>query len=141
MILFNSSYLKFGIGATSISLLLWFTSCLTFKTSKSVSFNEDIRPILNQHCVQCHGGVKRNAGLSLLFRQTALEELESGEKAIVPGKPNQSELYRRIIHEHPEKRMPLDAPSLTEKEVNLLKTWIEEGAEWRPTGHILLQRR
>ena len=102
------------------------------KTKKEISFNEHIRPILNEKCVQCHGGVKKQAGLSLLFRQEALAELESGKRAIVPGKPEQSELIQRIQHEDPELRMPTNAAALSEEEIALFQQWIKAGAEWEP---------
>ena len=59
-----------------------------------ISFNEDIRPILNEKCLRCHGGVKANGGFSLLFEEDAFGETESGKPAIVPGHHQRSELYQ-----------------------------------------------
>src|SRR5688500_909374 len=64
-----------------------------------VRFNEQIRPLLNTQCVKCHGGVKEAGGLHLLFREQALKSGKSGQPAIVPGKPEQSELIARLITE------------------------------------------
>ena len=114
---------------TGIGLSVLF-ACHHLNNNNPVSFNQDIRPILNKHCVQCHGGVKRSGGLSLLFRKTALETLESGMQAIVPGNTRNSELYQRLIHDDPELRMPLEKPPLSQQDIQLLKQWIEEGAEW-----------
>ena len=58
----------------------------------TVDFNRDVRPILNHNCVQCHGGVRRQGELSLLFREDALKPAKSGRVAIVPGNPGASEL-------------------------------------------------
>lgn len=97
-----------------------------------VDFNRDIRPILNENCVTCHGGVKREAELSLLFREEAVEPAESGKRAIVPGDPRRSELMRRVRHSDEDERMPLDGPPLSDGEIALLKEWIAGGAEWEP---------
>lgn len=95
-----------------------------------ISFNEHIRPMLNAKCVACHGGVRRNGGLSLLFRQDALSAGESGNIAIVPGRPGESELIRRIKNPDPELRMPKDGHALSEAEIERFTQWIREGAEW-----------
>ena len=95
-----------------------------------ISFNEQIRPILNERCVDCHGGIRRQGDLSLLFRHEALAVAESGERAIVPFKPEASELLRRVTHTDSSHRMPKDDLPLTPEEVQTLHTWIEQGAHW-----------
>jgi hypothetical protein len=98
---------------------------------EQIEFNRDIRPILNKNCIVCHGGVKQSGGFSLLFPDEALSPNESGKPAIVPGSPQESEMIRRITHDDPELRMPLDAEPLKEEEINLLKKWIRQGAQWQ----------
>ncbi len=95
-----------------------------------ISFNEQIRPILNERCVDCHGGIRRQGDLSLLFRHEALAVAESGERAIVPFEPAKSELLRRVMHADSAHRMPKDDLPLTSEEIQTLRTWIEQGAEW-----------
>ena len=95
-----------------------------------VDFNRDIRPIINNKCIACHGGVKRSGGFSLLFEVEALEVNESGERAIVPGNVKKSELIQRITHRDPEYRMPLEEEPLTDEEVALFSRWINQGAQW-----------
>ena len=95
-----------------------------------ISFNDEVRPLLNARCVSCHGGVKKNGGLSLLFREEAMSPAESGKTAIIPGDPDQSELMQRVAHHDPEFRMPLEEAPLKEGEIALLRKWIEEGASW-----------
>ncbi len=95
-----------------------------------ISFNEQVRPILNERCVNCHGGIRRQGDLSLLFRHEALATAESGERAIVPLKPNESEMLRRVSHADPKHRMPQDDDALTSEQIEILRTWIEEGAQW-----------
>ena len=104
-------------------------SCLSSK--KSVDFNAEVRPILNQKCLSCHGGVRQAGGFSLLFEHEALANTtDSGKPAIVPGQPEQSEMIRRILHSDEELRMPLEKEPLTEAEVDILKRWIKSGAKW-----------
>lgn len=97
-----------------------------------VSFNRDIRPIFASECVACHGGVKRASGLSLIYREQALAEADSGEQAIVPGDLEASHLLERVADSDPDYRMPPGdhGPPLPSREVALLKKWIEQGAEW-----------
>ncbi len=95
-----------------------------------ISFNEQIRPILNERCANCHGGIRRQGDLSLLFRHEALSTAESGERAIVPFESAASELLRRVAHTDPTHRMPKDDLPLTPDEIQTLQTWIEQGAHW-----------
>jgi hypothetical protein len=95
-----------------------------------VDFNTQVKPILNKNCMACHGGVKRAAGLSLLFRQEALAPTESGKPAILPGDAEHSEFIKRLTHHDPEERMPLKAPALKPEEIDILKKWVNQGAEW-----------
>ncbi|MEX2593758.1 MAG: DUF1553 domain-containing protein [Anditalea sp.] len=96
-----------------------------------IEFNRDIRPILNKNCIVCHGGVKQSGGFSLLFPDEAFAPNESGKPAIVAGSPDKSEMIRRIRHHDPEVRMPLEEDPLSDKEIELLTTWIEQGAQWQ----------
>ena len=85
--------------------MLMFVGC---SRTPEVSFNEQIRPILNERCVNCHGGIRRQGDLSLLFQHEVLAVAESGERAVVPLKPAESELLRRVSHTDPKYRMPQD---------------------------------
>ena len=65
-------------------VLLFLGSCNKLGNEESrISFNRDVRPILNDKCLRCHGGVKANGGFSLLFEEEAFGETQSGKKAIV----------------------------------------------------------
>jgi hypothetical protein len=97
---------------------------------EEVSFNHDIRPILNKHCLSCHGGVRQMGGFSLLFREEAFDTTESGKLAIVPGRHRKSEMYQRLVHHDPEMRMPPEAPALAQHEIDLIAKWIDQGAKW-----------
>lgn len=97
------------------------------------SFSREILPILSDNCFQCHGPdeAHREAGLRLDEQASALSKLESGDPAVVPGHSEQSELFARITATDDSKMPPVDSgKSLTEKQIALLKTWIDDGAPW-----------
>jgi len=98
-----------------------------------VEFNRDIRPILTKECTACHGGVKAAGGISFVFRDLALSEGESGKRAIIPGKPQESEMIRRMRHSDPDEVMPKPkhGPPLKEEQIALVEQWIREGAKWQ----------
>ena len=110
-------------------LLLWQGTGLLFPRDE-VHFSTDIRPILNQNCVQCHGGVRQKNGVSFIYRDEALGVGKSGRRTIVPGDPSASELIARVTSKDPEVRMPYHAAPLSTKQIELLRRWIEQGAKW-----------
>jgi len=101
----------------------------------TIQFNRDIRPILSDACFHCHGPDKktRESGLRLDVREDALRKAELGELAIVPGKPEQSELVRRILSDDEDEQMPPpDAHKiLSAAQKETLKQWIAQGAEYQ----------
>jgi uncharacterized protein DUF1553/uncharacterized protein DUF1549/cytochrome c len=100
------------------------------RSDDEVHFSRDIRPILNQNCMPCHGGVRQKNGISFLFREEALGTGKSGKRTIVPGKPNESELIARVTSSDPDARMPYHAPPLSAQQIDLLRRWIKQGAKW-----------
>ena len=99
-----------------------------------VDFSRDVQPILSDRCFLCHGpdANKREAGLRLDVRESALRELPSGRVAIVPGKPEQSEMLRRLTAHDDKERMPPPASKLavTAAEVATLRRWVAQGAPY-----------
>ena len=112
------------IGTTTI------LSCNTSQSTAGIQFNEDIRPIINEKCISCHGGVKESGQLSFLTRTEALDTTESGRPSIIPGHPDSSELMMRLVHHDPEIRMPYEKDPLAKEEVEKIRKWIADGAEW-----------
>ncbi len=113
------------------SLVVWLNLAITMQADEPIDFNRHIRPILRQHCTACHGGVKAASGISFVYRESALAEGESGARAIVAGKPQESELIRRIEANDDERMPPADhGPALSPEEKSLLKKWIASGATW-----------
>ncbi|MBA4851199.1 DUF1553 domain-containing protein [Emticicia sp. BO119] len=99
--------------------------------SNQVDFNTEIKPILNKHCVSCHGGVKKAAELSFLFAQEAINTKgKSGKVAIIPGDADHSEFYQRLVTNDTEERMPKGKDPLNKEEIEILKKWIDAGAPW-----------
>jgi hypothetical protein len=102
-----------------------------------LSFNRDIRPILSDNCFRCHGPDEgtREAGLRLDRREHAVRAGESGKPAIVPNAVADSEALRRIVSDNADLRMPPpnSGKTLTPKQIELLRRWVEEGAEYE--GH------
>ncbi|MBM3401434.1 MAG: DUF1553 domain-containing protein [Bacteroidetes bacterium] len=99
-------------------------------SNQKVDYNIHVKPIINKKCISCHGGVKQEAGFSLLFQEEALGPTESGKPAIIPGDPEASELIRRITEKDPAERMPYKHEALSEEEIEVFRQWIKEGAKW-----------
>ncbi len=95
-----------------------------------VDFNHDVRPILNERCLACHGGVKKQGGLSFLFIEESYKELESGKRGVVPGKSAKSEVIRRIKSQDKDVQMPPGGDPLSEAEIDILERWIDQGAKY-----------
>jgi len=116
--------LKHGFPLTLLLLLGW--SC----KEKDIDFSTEVKPILNKHCISCHGGVKRSGNFSVLFRDEALDTVKSGKVAIIPGNPEHSEMIRRILSKDPEERMPYKEEPLSQHDIDILTKWIRQGARW-----------
>ncbi|GAB3642082.1 DUF1553 domain-containing protein [Spirosoma arcticum] len=115
--------------AVIIAVGLTLTSFLGVFESR-VDYNTQIKPLLNKNCIACHGGVKKASGFSLLFKHEALAPAKSGKPAIIPGDADGSEMIRRLTLTDPDERMPLDHAPLKPDEIETLRKWIDQGAEW-----------
>lgn len=124
------------------SLFAIFDSCTNASREgipATISYNYDVRPILSDKCFNCHGpdAQKREAGLRLDIAEEAYKALQDhpGKHAIVPGNPDLSELIVRVSSKDTSLQMPSvksGLPALTEKEINILKKWIKQGAVYEP---------
>ncbi len=110
----------------------------------TVAFNSDIRPILSDHCYQCHGpdSARRKAGLRL-DQEASVKAGRDGRHAIVAGDLDASELYRRITSSDDDERMPPvnSGKTLTKSQVELIGRWIAEGAKWQRHWAFIPPRR
>lgn len=119
-----------------VSLATALTNLLAAGPDGDIDFREDVKPILNQHCVGCHGGVKQASGVSFIYREAVLGNGKSGRRVVVPGDADASELVRRIRSEDPDERMPPPGEhggDLSEAERGILERWVAQGAPWE--GH------
>jgi hypothetical protein len=110
----------------------------------TVEFNRDIRPIFSDVCYKCHGPdkAKRKADLRLDVEASAKAKHDDGI-AIVPGKPEESELIHRITTSDADDHMPPAAAArqLTPRQIDLLRRWIEQGAKWEAHWSFIPPRR
>jgi mono/diheme cytochrome c family protein len=102
--------------------------------TETVEFSRDIRPLLSQYCYACHGPDEgsREAGLRLDRADAALAETESGTRAVVPGRADQSELIARIASTDPDLRMPpaSSGHTLSAEQIDLFRRWVDSGAKF-----------
>jgi len=96
---------------------------------RAVSFARDVQPLLARRCVACHGPDQQKAGLRLDRKADALRGGDTG-RAIVPGTSAESLLVRYVTGHVPGKVMPPVGPRLTAAQVDALRAWIDDGAEW-----------
>ena len=92
------------------------------QTSTQVDFKTDVAPIFEQHCIKCHFGGSTHADLEITSRQKLLDQ-----RAIVPGKPNQSVLYNTMKN---GLMPPPGSPRVTADQIAIVGRWIAEGAAW-----------
>ena len=113
---------------------LWFFSAGELSRAAEIDFQRDVQPILAEHFARCHGpdAAARKSELRLDSRDIALKGGESGMPAIVPNKPEESELVRRVTSTDPDTVMPPPDQNnpLKPEEIATLTKWISEGANY-----------
>jgi len=108
----------------------------TARGAETVDFTRNIKPILEVQCVNCHGGEKPKGKLSLETRANAIKGGEKGT-ALVPGKPDGSPMFTStVLPPDHDDAMPPKGERLAKSQTDLLKSWIEQGANW-PEGTTL----
>jgi mono/diheme cytochrome c family protein len=100
-------------------------------------FRDRVAPLLAAKCGACHGPEGAESGFRIDVRDKAIAGGDSGSAGIVPGKPEESELFVRIATTDKESRMPADGAPLSGEEQALLKEWIAAGAVWPDTMQSL----
>ena len=106
----------------------------------AADFNKDVKPILEQNCIRCHGSEQGKGGLRLHTKEAALKGGDGGP-SFVAGKSADSSLYTStILPDEDDKVMPPRPknPRLTKAQTDTLKAWIDAGADW-PAGVTLAQ--
>src|SRR5262245_16021714 len=124
----------FTVALASTSLLL---SPARGATDDKVSYYKQVRPIVQAQCQGCHQPAKPSGR----YVMTAFEKLlvggESGEPAIVPGKPDESRLVEQITPHDGKAEMPRGRKPLADAEIELIRRWVAEGAiDDTPAGAV-----
>jgi ankyrin repeat protein len=104
-----------------------FAEVLTAQTPTGIDFGRDIQPIFKEHCIGCHGPSQQMAGLRLDRRRDAMNI--AGRRVIFPGESTSSRLYLRLSGNQLGLQMP-PTGALSGDQINLIKRWIDGGAEW-----------
>jgi len=98
-------------------------------TASEVHFAKQIQPLFMEHCASCHGEKKGLGKLRLHTSAAVQEKREKDEHFIVQGKPDESELYQRLVLPADHKKlMPKKADPLAKEKISLIRLWIEQGA-------------
>ena len=116
---------------TFLSLLVvicCFASAYSQESADKVSFANEVRPILAANCFGCHQGAIDRGGFVMTNFEAMLAGGDSEEAAIVPGKPDGSYLLEMISMHDGKAAMPPNDKPIDQKQVDLIKRWIEEGA-------------
>ncbi len=96
-----------------------------------VDFAREIQPIFAKRCFACHGPDEAEGGLRLNEKDSAFGELDSGSRAVVASNVKRSALLTKISAEDPGERMPPEGKPLSQGEIETIRRWIEQGAEWK----------
>lgn len=122
----------------SIPILTLLISLFSTMAFAQVDYSDEIQPIFDANCTNCHGS---QSGVTLSSYDAVMNSVGSqyGTEIVVPGEPDNSPLVDKIEPE-PEfgDRMPQGGPFLSDDEINLIRTWISEGANEVPTSNELI---
>src|SRR6266481_1956380 len=104
------------------------------RAQNKVDFAKQIQPILQQNCIKCHGPEKQKGKLRLDSKEAAMKGGKDGV-AFVAGNADKSELYRRItLPKGNDDIMPNEGDPLTKEQTDLIRDWINQGADWPETA-------
>ncbi len=109
-----------------------------------VNFDREVRPILSENCFTCHGPdeQKRQRGLRLDVKEGPFGDRgHFGGPIVVPGSFARSLLHRRITSEDASERMPWGREALTDDQIEIIRLWIDQGAEWKTHWSFIPPRR
>jgi Planctomycete cytochrome C/WD domain, G-beta repeat len=101
---------------------------------KNPTFNDDVLPVIKQHCGNCHSNDKQKGGLNLATFGVTMAGGSSGA-VIVPGDPDKSRFYTMTAHKE-EPKMPPSGTKIPDAQLALLKLWIEQGGKETATSKV-----
>ena len=97
-------------------------------SAEPVSFRKDVAPVLHRRCAACHGEESAKSGYRLDTFERMGKAGDTDSPPVVAGKPDESELYALLVTADAHDRMPQKADALPQREITLIRRWIEEGA-------------
>lgn len=106
------------------------SSVFSFSSYGVINFEDEVLPILEDYCIDCHGPDKQKSGFRVDRRANILKGGDTGMAAILPGKPEKSYMIEVLKSNDPEISMPPKGGPLFEDEIEILEKWISEGANW-----------
>lgn len=109
--------------------VLLFISLLLPAHLFAVDFEQEVEPLFTARCLDCHGPDKQQGQFRVDRRADLLRGGDSGEAAVVPGKPEQSFLLRLVRHQEPDLEMPAKGKPLRTNEIETIRAWIADGAK------------
>jgi hypothetical protein len=130
--------LRLGFSFLILAFAMSNVACNRAQIVRRLDFNQDVQPILASRCFACHGPdpEMRKASLRLDLAEWAMKKRDGHRDAIVPGRPEKSELVKRIESKDPKYLMPQtaqgEAKPMSAREIAILREWIKQGAIYRP---------
>ncbi len=119
----------------------WLSSRFACAQVGSIDFETQVLPILEEHCVACHGADVQESKLRLDSLVDALRGGDSGEAVIRPGNSSQSHLIERVTSSDKRLQMPPDAEPLESADVELLRRWIDDSQQWSAAQAVLAEEK
>ena len=107
---------------------------LAFADAKNPTYNDDVLPVIRQHCAGCHGADKQKGGLNLATYGVAMQGGSSGA-VVAPGNPDKSRLYTMTAHKE-EPVMPPSKTKIPDAQLAVLRLWIEQGGKETATSMV-----
>ena len=126
------------------ALLIQFAFAALLLAARPLEFNRDVRPILSDKCLACHGADAKAKNIPLRLDIEAMAKADlGGRRAIVPGSPETSELIKRINTDSKARKMPplFTGHSLTPAEREILTQWVAAGAPWQKHWSFITPQR
>ena len=117
---------------------LWLLSAPLAPAAPKIDFDREIRPIFSDKCFACHGPDEKQRQVGLRF-----DTKEGGYRVIAPGDSGKSRLFQRISAPNKANRMPppTSGLSLTDSQVDLIRRWIDQGADWETHWSYVAPKR
>ncbi|MEQ1902816.1 MAG: PSD1 and planctomycete cytochrome C domain-containing protein [Pirellulaceae bacterium] len=118
-------------GSVFVAALVFVLHFAAFAAGQKIEFVRDVRPILQKHCLGCHGPEKREGGLRLDVKSAAFRGGDShGATILVVGNAAESRLVQFVSRDDAELQMPPEGERLSAQEISVLTQWVNEGAVW-----------